>query len=389
MYRINYKYIVILMMSLGFAIFSGGNLPYVLFYLTLLMGIFSLFCNWVIMKGLEIQLVFDKKNIVVGEEFNVILKVINNTIFPISYLKISSSFLKENIRKYNGEVTSVNVNSNKFLRRKITINKRGIIPAGIIEVQCVDLFGIIKNKTLYEIEDIVKIYPRIYELTHVSIKGGNYKDGVKGRYNGVNLDTIRDIREYHTGDSVKKIHWKITAKKGEIFIKNYESHEESLVNIFIDMREDSYYLDYDGLYEEAIIDFSLSFIKSILKYNISPCVYLCNDEFKQDKIQDENSYYTFVEYLLNHYSDGKGQLERYIEKAIIAINKKSALIIITNDLCEENKELLIKLSLVGYKVTVFYNEEVKVDYRNTIKILQDNGVECINISQLIDFKENR
>ncbi len=393
MIKLRKSYIFVLLLSLGFAVFSGGNYPYVIFYTVLLMGVFSLIYGKVIMKNIYIKMKFHKMESIVGDEIKTTLKIENYSIMPIPYLEILNSFLMENTYRYNGEVFSLNMNSNRLINRSVTINKRGVFSGGTTHVVIKDLFGLIKCKGEYKSNGLVKVYPRIYDLPNIYIKGTNYKNPIvknssMGRYNGDSLDSIRDIREYQIGDNVKKIHWKLTARQGKIFVKNYESEEEALVNIFVDMREKPYYLDNDGKVEELMIDFALSLIRNQLRKNIKPYVYLCNSEAKSEKIYGAMEYMMLKEYLLTHYSDGKQELEKFIQNGLTNIQRKSSLVIITSDLSQKNMEYFLALALSAYKVTIFYYENPKESKLKNFDTLVQRGIEFYSIMDLLHYKGN-
>lgn len=55
-----------------------------------------------------------------------------------------------------------------------------------------------------------------------------------GRYGSENRD-IRQIREYHTGDTVRYIHWNQSARTGKLWIKEFEREDEAAFEMLLDM----------------------------------------------------------------------------------------------------------------------------------------------------------
>lgn len=59
-------------------------------------------------------------------------------------------------------------------------------------------------------------------------------DDVKGN----NSSQIREITDYKPGDRLQKIHWKATAKKGELMVKEYEGTLSDQVTIVVELVKD-------------------------------------------------------------------------------------------------------------------------------------------------------
>ena len=66
---------------------------------------------------------------------------------------------------------------------------------------------------------------------------------------------IKDIRKYKIGDSLKRIHWKVSAKYGELYTKNYEMYSNEEYNIFLDMNNEIYKQENGDIIEEYIRNF--------------------------------------------------------------------------------------------------------------------------------------
>lgn len=54
---------------------------------------------------------------------------------------------------------------------------------------------------------------------------------------GQDVQEILQYREYQAGDSVKNIHWKLSARNEEIWVKEYSKSEELRVGLFLDLVE--------------------------------------------------------------------------------------------------------------------------------------------------------
>jgi len=267
MLKIKKSYFILTILSYIFALFSGGNLPYSIFYCLLLVLIITSIYIYFVSKNLNIDVVSDKKEIIAGENNNIIIKVYNDSIFPISYMEIENSLLKRIMNKYRGDIISIKINGNKFIKKDIKIPIRGDYRLGSTTSIVSDIFGVFTWKCSYSHKETIKVYPSIYTLKSIKIKGANLREfNTKTIMQELNkgpesLETIKNIREYRIGDSYRRVNWKVTAKHGKLFVKEYESSESPRIHVFLDLRKDPLSMDKDGVREEELVEFFLSLIK--------------------------------------------------------------------------------------------------------------------------------
>ena len=68
-------------------------------------------------------------------------------------------------------------------------------------------------------------YPMRLEYLHTAETGDERADK-KAPFPGNDYEEIRQIREYRDGDLIRHIHWKQTARSGNLWVKEYEEEEE-------------------------------------------------------------------------------------------------------------------------------------------------------------------
>lgn len=83
----------------------------------------------------------------------------------------------------------------------------------------------------------VEVLPGAYSAYTRSARGGRSHmrtdDGRAGKRRGGN-DELRELREYLSGDSFKRIAWRASARRGQLMVKEYEIEEKDVVWIFLD-----------------------------------------------------------------------------------------------------------------------------------------------------------
>ena len=106
-----------------------------------------------------------------------------------------------------------------------------------LEVRAVleDAFGLQRAEIPLAAPWTLLVYPRLVELDRLFSEGGTYaQDGRRlllRRPSGFDLHSVRD---YEQGESLRKVHWRSTAKRGELMVKELEDAPRDEVAILLD-----------------------------------------------------------------------------------------------------------------------------------------------------------
>ncbi|QDU34516.1 hypothetical protein KS4_25860 [Poriferisphaera corsica] len=98
---------------------------------------------------------------------------------------------------------------------------RGPLHFQKIQLACSFPFGILKKTVTFEQPDYLLIYPRIFRLNRriaASISRITHEGNIQKEKSGGTEDYF-GLREYHTGDSIRMINWKQSAKTGNLIVK--------------------------------------------------------------------------------------------------------------------------------------------------------------------------
>ena len=120
------------------------------------------------------------------------------------------------------------------------IARRGIYEMGPLYVESRFPFGLIRaRRTLRERESIIvcpqlgKLTPqwrRVIESDHHGLSGSFSRQGrSEGDYYA--------MRQWRSGDSTRWIHWRTTARLGELMVRQYEQQRDRAVGIVLDLSE--------------------------------------------------------------------------------------------------------------------------------------------------------
>jgi uncharacterized protein (DUF58 family) len=98
-----------------------------------------------------------------------------------------------------------------------------------------DAFGLQRAEIPLAAPWTLLVYPRLVELDRLFSEGGTYaQDGRRlllRRPSGFDLHSVRD---YEQGESLRKVHWRSTAKRGELMVKELEDAPRDEVAVLLD-----------------------------------------------------------------------------------------------------------------------------------------------------------
>lgn len=130
-------------------------------------------------------------------------------------------------------------------REQITIAaaRRGVIPVGPMTISRGDPLGILRREQGWSEVQTIYVHPVTVPIPSTSA-------GLMRDLEGASTSTIVDsdlafhaIRDYLPGDSRRHVHWKSTAKTGQLMVRQYEETRRSHIAVVLDLDATRYASD--------------------------------------------------------------------------------------------------------------------------------------------------
>ena len=120
---------------------------------------------------------------------------------------------------------------------RLPTNRRGVYSVGPLVASVTDPFGLAETSvTLCENERFI-VYPRIEQV--LPMPGSANREARMGSRQAsqvpVGMD-FRGLREYEVGDDLRRVHWRSTARTGELMLRQDEMPWETRSTILLDTR---------------------------------------------------------------------------------------------------------------------------------------------------------
>jgi uncharacterized protein (DUF58 family) len=388
---INKKILFLGIAAFIFAYTSGGNLPYSIFYVFSVTIVFGIIYMLIVKKNLHAKFEYDRVVFSVSDKANIKIAVENLGMLPAPYVYIESKILSSFIEGYRGDLIFLGGNDRKCINNEITFTKRGIYDFGNISITTNDLFCILRvvKKTHNKLN--ITVYPKVYQLSDSDLRRGqdDYGNIVNSKSGIDDFTCIKSIRKYNTGDNLKSVHWKLSAKHGELYVKNFDMVSGEKCKIFINMHRDNLLNDSTGVIEENIVDFSASLAKHMMINKIKTRVFIHSKRQNSIEVESKEDFLGLMEYLLKCKSDGTFEFASFIKSNLQHVPSGNSIIIISIAIDDNLRNLIVNLKGSGYKVNVFYYGNNLNGFRNAnfvrnMDILKNMRIECINFKEIIE-----
>ncbi|MFE9690820.1 DUF58 domain-containing protein [Micromonospora sp. NPDC005806] len=116
------------------------------------------------------------------------------------------------------------------VRYEVPTHRRGVVPVGPLRVTRRDPLGLVALARSYGEPVPVWVHPRIHPLAAVPTGAGRSLDGRTDSVPHGSI-TFDSLREYVVGDELRRVHWRTSARVGELMVR--ENVDTSLPRIVV------------------------------------------------------------------------------------------------------------------------------------------------------------
>jgi uncharacterized protein (DUF58 family) len=322
------------------------------------------------LRGVYVERHLTEQRVFPGESVELKLRVVNRKPLPLPWLEISdqvpAGFAEGLAPGYKpgfdsiSRSTSIMWYSAISWKYQLLCKKRGYYTLGPLTVSSGDIFGFYPRTAVEPISDHLIVYPRIYTLPPFSIPS-LYPMGEVRSDKRIFEDPSRTIgvRDYSPGDSLRRIHWKTSARHQMLQVKVFEPTTTLKVAVFLAI--DSF--QHTGLWNFEEMENGISTVASLANYLVGK-----NSQvgFWSNSQMADSGQPAYIP-----SGSGVGQLVQILEalaKVVPAYNNTfsdffqavrknlpmgTTLLFVFSQIPEKLHEILTDLRESGYKVLVF------------------------------------
>lgn len=359
MNKYSISYLLFFLASAVLMLAYKSKLTSVLFVFAAVLPIISLLLGIISLILLEVKIEYRSLSVEKYENLGITVQIKNRFIVPIAPaiiigilpLKASSIFEHQNILMSVSPFSEVTIGFNS------SIKFRGVFDCGIEKIKFFDLLKIFSfNKKINRFEKIT-VMPR--KLLINPIYDTSDSDSETESVNSFSLDknAFSSIREYRPEDSIKHIHWTLSAKQDKLMVKQFERSIGGSCIVIPDFNE---YFPFD----EDNAEITDCIIEALLAINLSliskkqTCVnlwYSSENKFcEQITVNDNNDFSLLYDMMTLLERQTETFLPEYVAQSCTDIPTDAATIyFITSQI---RRDFIVKMN----DIELFKNRKVRI-----------------------------
>jgi len=360
-----------------FASYYGGNAVYALFYLTILIPLIAfLYTVYVYFRFRLYQEI--GSHLITKGEWNDYSFVIANEDF-ITYRNIKVKFLsdKSTIEAAN-QVTEYCLlpNEKEKLQTRIKCHYRGEYYVGVNQVEITDFLNLFT--ITYPMASKLKAFvlPRVVQLEQLAIAPPQNDVKNPTRFsNDAQEELDTEMRKYYPGDSRKRIHWKATARMGELISRKYQYIPKAQTVVFMDLvKIKDEELKVVG-YEDKIIESVLAVVNYYAKRNIASHIIYEQNGLKSFPISSNDDFDVFYKACVNLRFEAVLPVFELINARLGQAEEGVFYVVVTHILSKElYLEALKVLACQNSISIIFISDDVSDDTRELVNSMKLSGI---------------
>lgn len=239
----------------------------------LLICVVMLVLSWYLAGRVSFEIREKERKAVKGSPVPVTLTAANHSIFPIvrmDVLLLCSMQNKGNVKKQKIRGYIPGRGSTK-IQTEFICDSCGILTIRAEKARIYDFLGIFGKKKKTDVVCELTVYPPVRIM---QIGAEHMAPGMEEEENGISLPggqppEIYQIQNYQPGDGLRDIHWKLSAKSGDLLSKQYSQETRAPIYVFWDTgNTEKFNTAQTDIFWEIGISISLGLLAAGLRHEI-------------------------------------------------------------------------------------------------------------------------
>ncbi len=328
----------------------GGNISYLLFYFALLLPVLAFFYSLYVFYRFKI--VQDVSRVVVkAQEVPYRLLLANEDFLPFTHIRLH--FFSDMVRMKPADPGVISLLPHEEIRvdTKMYCKYRGTYPVGVKSVEVTDFLGLFTIRYPMMSQIRLTARPRIIPLEQLKIVLQE-QDPKTSLFPVSRLQDLPDyeLRSYLPGDSRKYIHWKNSARAGELLVRKQMPEELFETILFMDLTPQGEGMEAKHSMEDNIIEAALSFVHDYYLKNIPIRILFMEDSLREILVDESTGFEPFYDKCAELSFESPYPLEKVWDSFLSSSGGPNAYILVTAFVTDALARSVAENQLAGNEV---------------------------------------
>ena len=225
--------IILLVGGIGTAV-NGGIVYVRLLYLSALLLILAWLMTVLSLRGVKVERQARSLRASVGDIFEEHFEISNTSRIPKLWMEVAN---ETTIPHATGSriITFLRARQKRIYTSRTWLTNRGGFPLGPTKITSGDPFGIFRVSRNFPATASLMVLPMIFSVAEFIAPPGLLPGGKAIRRKSLDVTPhAAGVREYSSGDPMKRIHWPTSVRRNQLMVKEFEQDPQAEVWIFLD-----------------------------------------------------------------------------------------------------------------------------------------------------------
>lgn len=371
---------------LGLGLYSGEKIFFMGFTAVVSLLAYALITNlWVLMDFRYLQRITPEQA-TKGDRATLTIQIHNDKPFIFPYIKVlyqtPQSVLTQEVKE---EVLCILPFHYGEIKEDFICDLRGHYTLGIIGVEVCDPFGLFNfsmNLLTRSYHKPLKldVAPRVIRLAGLPLPQIQTEGTTRQEFLATEEPaSLSDMRQYQYGDPLKKIHWKVSAKLQDLYVKNYETNTQPQILMFLE----TFPYPSEGMarykIEDQVIECAVAVIHFVLSKWFSLQLIVYHRERQQLSGRNPGDFTRFFDYLAALPFNSPFRMDEILSMESAGFSKGESIVLIVHGMSYRlfNHLCLLKQSSIHPLVfLVYHSPELDEDIKRMVDELNRREIPC-------------
>ncbi|MCD6400681.1 MAG: DUF58 domain-containing protein [Anaerolineales bacterium] len=228
--------LVLILLTLSFLafLFSGYDIYLRLTYLWLTLVISSWIWTRLTLRKVSLERYTTRHRAQVGDNFIEHITLRNLGRAPLLLVEMHDQS-DLHTGRVSRVLTMIKGHSGFSFLNRLRLQQRGVFKLGPTRLRTGDPFGFFETEKIFPPQGSLMIYPFMVNINAFPNPAGRLPGGEALQRKASHVTTnASGVRQYHTGDSLNRIHWLSTARHNQLMVREFELDPFPEIIIFLD-----------------------------------------------------------------------------------------------------------------------------------------------------------
>ncbi len=229
---------IFLIFFLVISILTNEIVLFRVFYFCIFLLVSSLIWALLSLKGIGFRRISRSNHLQVDMLFRERFEIINHLSFRRLWIELID---QSNIPGYRSSrvIQFLGPKTERSFQSRTLLIQRGEFTLGPTKLKSGDPFGFFTTEKIYPALNKLIVLPKVVNIHNFVSPPGQLSGGRAIRKPTHEITPYASsVREYQPGDSLNRVHWRSTAKKNRLMVKEFEQEPQANIWIFLDAQGD-------------------------------------------------------------------------------------------------------------------------------------------------------